>query len=109
MPALVAAVIGGSTRCMELMLGVGRAREQVLAVDARGYNALMAAATLGKKACASFLLKQPSAKEQLKAVDEGGRNALMHACHEGHPSIVEVLLAACGGSLAVAQCQVAAR
>ena len=104
---IIALHVATSARCMELLLRVGRAEEQILAVDVFSFNALMRAASHGRKECLTFLLEQPHAKEQLEAVCKEGMTALMLACQDGHASIVEALLAACDGALAATQCRAA--
>ena len=76
MTAMHMAVTVGSHLCMEVLLRVGRAEEQVLAADALGFNALMIATVLGKKKCVRLLLTY-----------DGGSLAAVQGCQSsGHHS-----------------------
>ncbi len=90
---------------MQLLLVAHDPAAQVMAVDKEGSNALMSASRIGNSEGVRLLLAQPCAKEQVEAVDDDGMNALMFAGCNGHVSCVKLLLAACGGSLAAAQCR----
>jgi ankyrin repeat protein len=95
--------------CMQLLLAAHDPAAQVMAVNKQGANALMIAAAMGKTKSVRLLLELPCAREQVEAVDRDGLNALMNACRGGHVPCVKLLLAACGGSLAAAQCQAATK
>jgi ankyrin repeat protein len=90
---------------MQLLLAAFDPVAQVLAVAKEGFTALMFAAGKGRTECVRLLLDLPSAREQVLTVNPDGLNALMVACLNGHMSCVKLLLAACGGSLAAAQCR----
>ena len=74
-----------------------------------GFTALHVAAAFGDTACMQLLLDAHDPAAQVRAVDKLGRNTLILACHGGHTSSVSLLLSACGGSLAAAQCQAVTR
>jgi hypothetical protein len=92
---------------MQLLLAAHDPAHQVRVADTAGMDALVLLAESGHSEGVRLLLAQPCVKEQVEAVDRYGFNALMTACHgrQVHVPCVKLLLAACGGSLAAAQCQ----
>ncbi len=65
----------------------------------------MNAALNGSTEGTRLLLSQPHVKEQLEVRGPGGVNALMTAYYRGHAGVMRLLLGACGGTMAAAQCR----
>ena len=84
--ALMAAVLGGSVRCVKKLISMNANLEDE---DDSGKTALMYAAAQGYLGIVKLLV---DAGSKLDHKDEFGRTALVHAIIHRHPSIVKFLL-----------------